>query len=101
MQMEKIFGLQACSLDNVATIFGNGVENGSTIMITDKAGGCQKITARQAIPYGHKIAICHIFAGSPVVKYGEAIGLAMSDIKIGDYVHVHNLESQRGRGDWE
>ncbi|HGA9202737.1 TPA: D-galactarate dehydratase, partial [Salmonella enterica subsp. enterica serovar Virchow] len=23
------------------------------------------------------------------------------EIKSGDYVHVHNVESERGRGDWK
>ncbi len=33
------------------------------------------------------------------MKYGECIGAASCDIKKGDYVHVHNLEALRGRGD--
>ena len=35
------------------------------------------------------------------MKYGESIGAASCDIKKGDYVHVHNLEALRGRGDLE
>lgn len=35
------------------------------------------------------------------MKYGESIGAASSDIKKGDYVHIHNLEALRGRGDLE
>ena len=34
-----------------------------------------------------------------VRKYGEIIGLATKDIQQGEYVHVHNIESCRGRGD--
>jgi altronate dehydratase small subunit len=34
-----------------------------------------------------------------VIKYGETIGLATSDISPGEHVHVHNVEGQRGRGD--
>jgi len=37
--------------------------------------------------------------GDVVYKYGEVIGIATVDIKTGDYVHVHNIESTRGRGD--
>ncbi len=36
-----------------------------------------------------------------VYKYGESIGRATQEIKSGDYVHVHNVESERGRGDWK
>ena len=34
-----------------------------------------------------------------LMKYGESIGRASRDIQKGDYVHVHNLEAMRGRGD--
>jgi len=30
-----------------------------------------------------------------------SIGIATKNIKIGDYIHVHNIESARGRGDLE
>ena len=33
------------------------------------------------------------------MKYGERIGIASVDISRGDYVHIHNLEAVRGRGD--
>ena len=36
-----------------------------------------------------------------ITKYGEEIGQATANIKAGEYVHVHNLESIRARGDWE
>jgi altronate dehydratase small subunit len=58
-----------------------------------------KIEVRSAIPFGHKVALAPIRTGEPVVKYGEVIGLASADIQPGDHVHVHNVESQRGRGD--
>ncbi len=32
-------------------------------------------------------------------KYGQVIGRATKDIEAGGHVHVHNLESTRGRGD--
>jgi altronate dehydratase small subunit len=57
------------------------------------------ITLNQDIPFGHKLGIRDIPAGSPVIKYGETIGTASMAIKVGDYVHVHNVKSNRGRGD--
>lgn len=27
--------------------------------------------------------------------------VATQNIRRGDYVHIHNLDSMRGRGDWE
>ena len=57
------------------------------------------IAARCDIPQFHKIALHAIVAGRPVLKYGQVIGLASADILPGDWVHVHNVESARGRGD--
>ncbi|MCL2233615.1 MAG: UxaA family hydrolase [Treponema sp.] len=58
-----------------------------------------KITAAGEIPVYHKIARLFVKAGDEVFKYGEAIGTAICDIHPGDHVHVHNVESCRGRGD--
>lgn len=43
----------------------------------------------------HKLATRDIAKGEPVVKYGEHIGVAGCDIKAGQHVHVHNVESHR------
>ncbi len=51
------------------------------------------------IPFGHKFALVAIPAGGPVIKYGEVIGTASKAIAAGDWVHIHNLEGARGRGD--
>lgn len=53
----------------------------------------------QAIPFGHKVALLDIKKGSPIIKYGEQIGIASREIAAGSHVHVHNVESTRGRGD--
>ena len=57
------------------------------------------VAANASIPIYHKIALCAIPSGSDVIKYGQVIGMATSDIIKGDWVHVHNVESKRGRGD--
>lgn len=54
---------------------------------------------KEDIPQFHKMAIKDIKIGEPVYKYGQVIGLATRDINAGDYAHVHNIESTRGRGD--
>jgi len=51
----------------------------------------EKITARDAVPFGHKLATRPIQAGEPVRKYGQVIGVASADIEPGRHVHVHNL----------
>lgn len=59
------------------------------------------ILLTQNIPFGHKLALFDISKGQQVIKYGESIGIATQDIPQGSYVHIHNLDSQRGRGDLE
>lgn len=43
------------------------------------------------VPFGHKVALCDIKEGAPVVKYGVVIGTARAAIGKGEHVHVHNL----------
>jgi len=56
---------------------------------------------RQPIAFGHKLAVADIRRGDEVRKYAEVIGRATQDIQAGTHVHIHNVESLRGRGDLE
>ena len=47
------------------------------------------------VPIYHKFCTTAVKKGEPVIKYGEQLGLAGEDIAVGDYVHTHNLISQR------
>ena len=49
------------------------------------------LCARDQIPRGHKIATTTIRSGDPVFKYGQVIGVALTDIVAGSHVHLHNL----------
>ncbi len=100
MAEEKKIALKVNDKDNVATIFANGITDGSTVEVRDPHGNMEEIRVIGDVPYGHKIAIQPIRKGELIVKYGEEIGLASADIRKGEYVHIHNLESMRGRGDW-
>ena len=53
------------------------------------------LPALEDITIYHKLATRDIAKGEPVVKYGEHIGVASSDIKAGEHVHVHNVEGHR------
>ena len=63
------------------------------------AVGARTIVLSEAVEFGHKIALVDIAAGEEIVKYGEVIGRASEPIATGDWVHIHNCESTRGRGD--
>jgi len=83
--------------DNVATCIQE-VEAGCSVEIRHGEKS-QMLTAQENVPFGFKIAIMDIAKGDPIKKYGESIGLASSDISVGEMVHIHNLEGARGRGD--
>lgn len=76
--------------DNVATALEE-LEAGSEI-----GGGTDVV---EAVPFGHKVALEPISEGEEVRKYGEVIGRASDSIAAGEWVHTHNCESNRGRGD--
>lgn len=97
--MELNLALKIDDLDNVATIFANDMKQGMDVEVRDKKGNAEIITVLGDIPYGHKIALEDIGKGSLIMKYGQCIGTASCEIKKGDYVHIHNLDARRGRGD--
>lgn len=99
--MAEIIGLQITPQDNVATVFSTETRAGETVAVTTRTGRVCPLTALTAIPYGHKIAVTDIEEGDAIVKYGEVIGRASAGIRAGEHVHVHNMESCRGRGDLE
>jgi altronate dehydratase len=57
--------------------------------------GGTSVEVREAIPFGHKVALTDMPRGAPVTKYGEMIGIATADIERGAHVHVHNVVSAR------
>ena len=97
--MELKLALKVDDLVNVATIFANGITDGTEVEVRDKKGRSETIAVHGDVPYGHKIALRDIAKGEPIMKYGESIGAASHDIKKGDYVHIHNMDAMRGRGD--
>ena len=81
--------------DNVATLL-EPVSAGSSVVVATPSG-LVEMTARQDIAMGHKIALADLATGERVIKYGAAIGVASAPIASGDWVHIHNLRSQRAQ----
>jgi len=94
--MKKVFVIE--KIDNVGTAVTEPIQAGETVGTNGRVTDVT-VVARADIPFGHKIALADIAQGAQVTKYGLSIGSALSDIKAGDHVHVHNVESNRGRGD--
>jgi len=57
------------------------------------------IYVEEYIPFGFKVAVKDIHCNTPIIKYGQQIGIANRDIRKGTLVHVHNMTGARGRGD--
>ena len=95
--MKKVFVVYAT--DNVGTAVLEPIQTGDHVGCN---GDLQRPRGHRAGPdiaYGHKIALMDIAEGDTVLKYGLSIGPASCDIKEGEHVHAHNVESNRGRGD--
>lgn len=97
--MELKLALKVNDADNVATIFAGGLTAGIDVEMRDPKGRSERIVLLSDIPYGHKIAIRDIEKGEPITKYGEEIGVATAPARKGEHIHVHNMDSMRGRGD--
>jgi altronate dehydratase len=59
------------------------------------AKGIEGFFALEEIPASHKVALKDISVGEEIIKYGETVAVSTRDIKKGEWVHTHNLESQR------
>ncbi len=57
----------------------------------DNVGVC--LGGSEKIPAGHKYALRAISKDEYIIKYGEIIGRATTDIKEGEWVHTHNVKS--------
>ena len=79
--------------DNVAVAIEPIAKGGAAVYVCE--GKEVSLAALEDITIYHKLATRDIAKGEPVVKYGEHIGIASSDIKAGEHVHVHNVEGHR------
>jgi altronate dehydratase small subunit len=79
--------------DTVAVMI-ESVKKGETVVFVLN-NESREITAISDIKIYHKIAVQAMKKSEPVVKYGEHIGVAGTDIAVGEHVHEHNVESHR------
>ena len=55
----------------------------------------RSVGSRREVPVYHTVAVRDIKRGDHILKYGEKLGVATQDIKLGEHVHVQNLDSER------
>jgi altronate dehydratase small subunit len=85
--------------DNVATALAP-IARGKRVSVQD-GNRTLNLVVRDEILAGHKFSLASIRRGDRIVKYGETMGKASAAIAPGRHVHVHNVQSLRGRGDLE
>ena len=78
------------SRDNVAIALSALAEGDEA-----SAKGVGAFAVLDDIPASHKIALQDIDAGDEIIKYGETVAVSTQNIKKGQWVHTHNLESKR------
>jgi altronate dehydratase small subunit len=83
--------------DNVATLIDQGGEADTAVELRGEKAG--KVALKQAIPFGHKVALADMKPGDDILKYGMVVGEATAAVTVGEHVHIHNVDSKRGRGD--
>lgn len=77
--------LQLNAKDNVGVV-RTPIPAGTEVVVNG-----EKVTARETIAPGHKIALRPIAQGALIHKYGETIGKATEAIEAGAWVHTHNV----------
>lgn len=83
--------------DNVATLIDSGGAADTTVELRGENKGT--VTLKQDIPFGHKVALADMKVGADILKYATVVGEATAAITTGEHVHIHNVDSKRGRGD--
>jgi altronate dehydratase small subunit len=86
-------GLRLAAEDNVATALDD-LPAGQRV----EADGVE-IELTEDVAFGHKFALEALAEDADVYKYGEVIARTTKPVAAGEWVHTHNCESTRGRGD--
>ncbi len=77
--------------DSVAVAL-SPLKEGTLIQLEDGT----EVTLIEDIPQGHKFALKDIPAGTSIIKYGNSIGVATTDIRTGSWIHTHNMKTGLG-----
>ena len=87
----EINALMMDTTDNVVTCVTEVPAGGQAVY--RKGNEICSITAKEDIPYCHKIALTDIPKGGHVIKYGESLGTVSENIAAGGWVSDRNLFS--------
>ena len=82
--------------DTVGVVVVEGLKAGTDMLaVVTHDNSDFRITAKQDIPIGHKVALKDLTEGDTVFKYGEDIGKMVGTAAKGAHVHTHNCKTKR------
>jgi len=92
--------LRILMTDNRKILILNDMDNIAVCLVDMEVGevirqDALNLTIQNRIPRGHKVATKAIAKDEGIIKYGERMGHATSEIKIGEHVHTHNVLGDR------
>lgn len=82
--------------DNVGVVVVEDLKAGTEMLcVVTEDNSDFRLTAKDDIPIGHKVALEDLAAGDTAIKYGEDIGKFVAAAEKGGHVHTHNLKTKR------
>ena len=82
--------------DNVGVVVVENLVAGTDMLcVVTEDNSDFRLTAKDDIPIGHKVALADLADGDTVIKYGVDVGRIVAPVKKGGHVHVHNLKTNR------
>jgi len=82
--------------DNVGVVVVEDLgANTDMLVVVTEDNSDFRLTSAEAVPIGHKIALCDLKVGDTVIKYGQDIGKIVAPVAKGRHVHTHNLKTKR------
>lgn len=82
--------------DNVGVVVVEGLKAGTDMLgVITETDTTVRVTAKQDIPIGHKVALTDLKEGDTVIKYGQDVGRMVGNAKTGEHVHIHNHRTKR------
>ena len=77
--------------DSMVILLEAGKKGNELHIVGEKS--IKKYYLKEDVQEGHKVAIKDIAKGEQVIKYGTSIGTAQTNIRAGEWVHIHNISS--------
>jgi (2R)-sulfolactate sulfo-lyase subunit alpha len=82
--------------DNVGVVVVENLVAGTEMLcVVTENNSDFRLTTKQDVPIGHKVALVDLKVGDTVIKYGQDIGRIVAPVTCGEHVHVHNLKTKR------